>query len=93
MEIEKDKYEKAKKIVKEKMDFLRHLVIYCVVMAILAIINNATTPGGYQWWLWPAGGWGIGVFINFLSAFIFRGGGLKRLEERLTQKELEKRDE
>ena len=52
-----DKMEKAKKIAARKLDFLRHFFIYAAVMAVLAIINNATWRG-YQWWLWPALGWG-----------------------------------
>ena len=57
-------------------------------MIILATINNVTYPG-YQWWLWPAFWWGIGVLINFLVVYIFKGG-LKRLEEDLLKKEMER---
>ena len=89
-EKKEDKLEKAKKIAKAKVEFIRHLDIYVLIMVVLAIINNITTPGGYQWWLWPAGFWGLGVFINFLVVFVFQGGGLKRLEEQLTEKELKK---
>jgi hypothetical protein len=71
------------------MDFLRHVIIYLLVMAVLAVINNVT-GGGYQWWLWPALGWGIGVLAHFLSAFLYSGGNL---EKRLVQKELEKIDD
>ena len=85
-----DKLERAKKIAKTKVEFIRHLGIYVLVMIVLAIINNITARGGYQWWLWPAGFWGLGVFINFLVVFVFQGGGLKRLEDQLTEKELEK---
>ncbi len=89
MEKENKKYELAKKIAKEKVGFIRHFIVYIFVMIVLAIINNVTWSG-YQWWLWPALGWGIGVFIHFLTTYIFRGGGLKRLEEDLIKKEMEK---
>ena len=72
-----------------EMDFFRHLGAYVVVMAVLAIINNVTSPG-YQWWLWPALGWGIGIVFHFMSIFVFAGG---KLEKRLVDKELEKMDE
>ncbi len=85
-----DKLAKARKIAKTKVEFIRHLGIYVIVMVVLAVINNITTPGGYQWWLWPAGCWGIGVFINFLVVFVFQGSNLKKLEEQLAEKELEK---
>ncbi|MBN1836959.1 MAG: 2TM domain-containing protein [Spirochaetales bacterium] len=81
-----DKVEKAKRIAARKLDFLRHFFIYAAVMAVLAIINN-TTWRGYQWWLWPALGWGIGVVAHFLSAYVYQGGAL---EKRMIQRELER---
>lgn len=86
---EDTKYEAAKKIAKDKVGFIRHFIIYIFVMIVLAIINNVTYRG-YQWWLWPALGWGIGVFINFLTVYVFKGGGLKKLEEDLVKKEMER---
>jgi hypothetical protein len=61
-------------------------------MILLAIINNLTYSG-YQWWLWPALFWGIGVFINFLTVYVFRGGGLKNLEENILKKEMERMED
>lgn len=92
MENEEKKQERAKKIAKAKIDFIRHLGIYVVVIIILAVINNVTNPGSRQWWLFPAIIWGIFVLINFLKTFIFHGGRVKRFEERLIKKELEKMD-
>ena len=89
MEKKEDKVEIAKKIAKGKVDFLKHLSTYVFVMIVLAIIKNVTDPGGYQWWLWPALWWGIGVLINFLVVYIFKGG-LKRLEQDLLNKEMER---
>jgi hypothetical protein len=48
MAVRDEKLERAKKIARRKMDFLRHVIIYLLVMAVLAIINNISTPGGYQ---------------------------------------------
>ena len=90
MEKEETKKERAKKIAKEKVDFIRHLIVYVFVIIILAVINNVTNPGGYQWWLWPAGFWGLFVLINFLKTYAFHGGRVKRFEEKLTKKELKK---
>ena len=92
MENKENKVEIAKKVAKGKVDFLRHLGSYIFVMIVLAIINNITDPGGYQWWLWPAGIWGIFVVINFLKVYIFKGASLKRYEDQLAQKELERMD-
>ena len=92
MDEKEQRQEMAKKVAKSKVDFLRHLGTYVFVMIVLAVINNITDPGGKQWWLWPAGIWGAFVLINFLKVFIFKGGAMKRFEDQLTQKELERMD-
>lgn len=79
---------RARKIAKKKADFIKHFIIYVIVIVFLAIINNVTYRG-YQWWLWPALGWGIGVVLNFFSVYVFKG---KELEERIMRSELEKMD-
>jgi hypothetical protein len=86
---EEEKLELARRIAQRKVGFIRHAVVYLLVMAGLAIINNATW-GGYQWWLWPAFGWGIGVASHFLSAFLYQSGSLV---ERVAKRELEKMEE
>jgi len=84
-----DKYKLARKIAERKVGFVRHAAIYLLVIGGLAIINNVTY-GGYQWWLWPALGWGIGVASHFLSAFLYQSGALV---DRIAKRELEKMDE
>ncbi len=83
-----EKREIARKRAKGKMDFIRHLGTYIVVMVVLIIINNATSTS-YQWWIWPAGGWGIAIVGHLLGTFVFSD----RLEQKLIDKELEKMDE
>ena len=87
---QEEKYNQAKKAAKEKMGFLRHLIIYVCAIGGFAIINNLSDPGGYQWWLWPAFGWGIGTVSHFLSVYLFKSGSL---EKRLIQQEMEKMDD
>lgn len=89
MEKENQKYKQVRQIVQRKIGFIRHFIVYIIVMIVLAIINNVTSSG-YQWWLWIALWWGIGVIINFLIAFVFKGGGLKKLEKELIRKEMER---
>jgi uncharacterized membrane protein YdbT with pleckstrin-like domain len=84
-----EKLELARKIALRKVGFIRHAIIYLIVMAALALINNVT-GGGYQWWLWPALGWGIGVTSHFLSAFLYQSGSLV---DRVAKRELEKMNE
>ncbi len=84
-----EKYKLARKIAERKVGFIRHAAIYLLVIGGLALINNVTW-GGYQWWLWPALGWGIGVASHFLSAFLYQSG---THVERVARRELEKMDE
>jgi hypothetical protein len=81
-----ERLERARKIVRNKLGFIKHFIVYVLVLIALTILNNLTS-GGYQWWLWIAFGWGIGVIAHFLSAYIFQGGDL---EERLVRRELER---
>jgi fatty acid desaturase len=83
-----EKILKARKIAKKKADFIKHFIIYIVVIVFLAVINNVTYRG-YQWWLWPALGWGIGVTLNFFSVYVFKG---RELEDRIMKSELDKMD-
>ena len=84
-----EKYQLARRIAVRKVSFLRHAVIYLIVIAGLAVINNLTW-GGYQWWLWVAFGWGVGVVSHFLSAFLYQSGSLV---DRIAKREMEKMDE
>jgi hypothetical protein len=84
-----DKMELARKIAVRKVAFVRHAITYLVVMVGLVIVNNLTYSG-YQWWLWVAFGWGIGVVSHFLSAFLYQSGSLV---DRVAKRELEKMNE
>ena len=72
-----------------KLGFIRHAIVYVMVIAALAVINNVTSPG-YQWWLWPAFGWGMGVVANFISVFLFGSGALAK---KLVDREMDRLDE
>jgi hypothetical protein len=83
----------ARNIARRKVAFIRHASSYLVVIAGLALVNNlgyASDWPRYQWWLWVAFGWGIGVVAHFLSAFLYQSGSLV---ERLAKRELEKMDD
>jgi len=87
------KLELAQKIAERKLAFIRHAFIYLVVIIGLALINNlayASDVPRYQWWLWAAFGWGIGVVSHFLSAFLYQSGGLVT---KMAKRELEKMNE
>lgn len=68
--------------VRKVKGFYIHLAQYVVVIAALAAVNFLTTPG-YLWFLWAAGGWGLGVLAHALRVFDkvpFLGGAWERRE-------------
>jgi len=64
-------YEEAKLKVKAKKDFYGHFAAWAVVNIILVIVWALTDPGGYPWFLWPLGIWGVFVLLHFLRVFVF----------------------
>ena len=78
-------YEKAEKIVDEKIGFYRHLYSYITVNVILAVINFLT---GFDnlWFLVVTIFWGIGLASHYAKVFIFAG----EYKENMIEKEIEK---
>ena len=70
MNTEDNKYQKAKKRVRELRGFYTHLGIYVAVNALLFLINIATSPH-VLWFYWPLGGWGIGVAMHAVRVLGF----------------------
>lgn len=68
---EEELYQEAKKRVEEKKGFFTHLAVYVLVNILLIIIWAFPAGGGYPWFLWPLGGWGIGILFHFLDVFVF----------------------
>ena len=48
--------------------FYMHLGQYVIVIAGQGLLNYVTSPA-YLWFLWPAGGWGLGVAMHGLQVF------------------------
>ena len=68
---EEEIYQQARKIVEEKKGFYVHLTVYICVNILLVIIWAFPAGGGYPWFLWCLGGWGIGLLFHFLGVFVF----------------------
>ena len=68
---EEDIYEEARKRVKARRDFYGHLAAYLIVNTILVLVWAFPAGRGYPWFLWPLGGWGIAIVIEFLRVFVF----------------------
>jgi len=66
-ELERQMLRVARRRANAEVGFYMHLVSYLGVIAFLAFINVMTTT--YPWFLWPALGWGIGLFAHYMAVF------------------------
>jgi len=64
---EEEVLRRARRRAAAEVGFYSHLMSYLGVMAFLALINLLTTR--YPWFVWPALGWGIGVFAHYMAVF------------------------
>ncbi len=83
----KDPFKAAKKRVKAKKEFYRHLVTFIIVMPFLFAINILTSPF-YLWFWYPLLGWGVGLAIHFFTVFGFQGRFYDKWEAKEIEKEL-----
>ena len=82
---EEELYERARKRVEEKKGFYTHLIAY-IAVNILLIIIWAVTGAGFPWFVFPLGGWGIGLILHFLGVFVFG----RKSDKAAIEKEAEK---
>jgi len=81
--------EKAILYVRDIKGFYSHLIKYIVVIISLFILNIVKSPD-YYWVIWPALGWGVGVFFHGLNVFeVFNFFGAN-WEKRQIEKRLNK---
>ena len=81
--------EKAILYVRDIKGFYSHLIKYIVVIICLFILNIVKSPN-YYWVIWPALGWGVGVFFHGLNVFeVFNFFGAN-WEKRQIEKRLNK---
>ncbi len=84
---EQEIYQQAKKRVEEKKGFYIHFAVYIAVNIMLVIIWSVT-GAGFPWFVFPLGGWGIGILFHFLGVFVFsQPSGWERRE---IEKEVER---
>jgi len=79
-----------RRIARERVEFKRHLLIYIVVICLLALINLLTSRD-FPWFLFPAGGWGIGIVFHFLFAYGHRAMNVEKEYQKLKKKEEKKK--
>lgn len=82
-------YERAAERVDKKLKFYNNLKAYIIVNIFLVIINYLFSP--HFWWvMFPVFFWGIGVFVDFLKAFVLVEQFGEEYRERKIAEELEK---
>src|SRR5437667_8083592 len=64
---EEEALRRARRRAAAQAGFYAHLMSYLGVIAFLALINLFTTR--YPWFIWPALGWGIGLFSHWMAVF------------------------
>ena len=64
---EEEAVRRARRRAAAQAGFYAHLMSYLGVIAFLALINLFTTR--YPWFIWPALGWGIGIFSHWMAVF------------------------
>ncbi len=87
-----DNYQRAKKIVRKKKAFYQHLGAYIGVIGFLFIVN-IISGADEPWFLFPAAGWGIGLFLHRINTFGFpftKGVMSPEWEDREIEKEMDK---
>jgi len=82
---EEELYREAKKRVEEKKSFRVHFAVYIGVNILLVIIW-AATGAGFPWFVFPLGGWGIGILFHFLGVYVFS----RQADRREIEKEVER---
>src|SRR5690242_7509533 len=78
-----ERYQQAKKRVKEIKGFYEHLASYLSVNLLLIVINLVT--GGGLWFYWITIFWGFGLIMHGLNTFAFPNFLDKDWEERKIQ--------
>lgn len=83
----------AEKRVEEKIGFRNHLIVYLIVNTILFLIwlfTSLFAANGwiFPWFLFPLGGWGIGIAFHAWN--VYGAAGSYRRREALIQKEMER---
>ena len=75
--------------VRRRLDFFRHVTFFAVIIGGLALIDWLT--GGGWWVQWVALIWGAFLVLQFVTTFLSPTLWGRDVEERMVQRELERR--
>jgi len=83
------KYQRAKEQIEEIRGFYINVTCYLVIIPGLAMFNYWIDQWHHMWFLWAAGGWGIGIFFHALNTFKKTPFFSKKWEEEKIRKFME----
>ncbi len=86
---ENDAHRAARRRVRRRIRFYRHLATYLVLNLIFLAFDGLT--GGGFWVQWVAGIWGAFVLYDFLSGLVFPNLWGSEAERRMIENELKRR--
>ena len=70
---QEDPYKEARRRVKAKKKFYRHLTMYIIFSVFFFLLNAATSE--FLWFIFPVLGWGVGVAAHYVTVFGMPGSG------------------
>jgi signal transduction histidine kinase len=70
-EEERKAYQRARKRAAQEAGFYVHLMWYGIVIGSCLLVNLITYPR-FEWWIFPAVGWGIGLMSHFGAVYGWR---------------------
>jgi hypothetical protein len=81
--------ERAEKRVKNRQEFVSHLIIFLMINGMLWFIYLSTHPGVFAWPLIITLGWGAGLVSHAMAVYRDSNAG-QRARERAIQREMER---
>jgi fatty acid desaturase len=85
---EDDAYEQARRRVRARLSFYRHLATFAAVMGAVIFLDLVTGGGISTVVLWIAGIWGAALVWHAFNVFVFPTVWSRETEERMIQEEL-----
>jgi hypothetical protein len=86
---ERDRYQRARRRVREIRGFYLHVAVFVAVNALLHVIDLLASPGVY-WAFWPLLGWGVGLVAHGLATYRWMPVLGKEWEERKIRELMDK---
>ncbi len=75
-------------IAKKRAKFKRGASAYVLVIPFLWAIWYVTMPGEFPWPIWPMLGWGLGLGIQYMYAYVILEGSLEQKEYEKLKKQM-----